>query len=104
MTEAEIMRDKCFTGKGCQYIGNVPGSAHKRCEHPAYKKQMENPMLQLLSIFASVGRTMPITGISNEIEVIGDPTGIKNGWFNHPFNFDPIWLVKCTGYKEVTPK
>ena len=27
--------------------------------------------------------------------VVGDPTGIRNGWFVWPFNFDPTWLVSC---------
>lgn len=27
--------------------------------------------------------------------VEGDPTGIKKGWFAHPFNFDPVWLKTC---------
>ena len=31
--------------------------------------------------------------------VIGDDHGIKNGWFFHPFNFDPIWLKYCDGYE-----
>lgn len=26
--------------------------------------------------------------------------GIKKGWFIWPFNFDPIWLINCNGFKE----
>lgn len=25
--------------------------------------------------------------------------GIVNGWFTWPFNFDPTWLISCTGFK-----
>ena len=32
-------------------------------------------------------------------EVIGEPGGIRGGWFYHPFNFDPIWLKECTGFE-----
>jgi hypothetical protein len=29
----------------------------------------------------------------------GDEHGIRNGWFNHPFNFDPTWLRRCDGFE-----
>ena len=31
----------------------------------------------------------------------GHPRGIAMGWFNFPWNFDPIWLLECSGF---TPK
>lgn len=30
----------------------------------------------------------------------GDPYGIRRGWCCWPFNFDPIWMVSCTGFKN----
>ena len=30
----------------------------------------------------------------------GDPHGVRNGWFLHPFNFDPIWLRFCDSFEE----
>lgn len=33
-------------------------------------------------------------------KVKGNLHGIKNGWFFHPINFDPIWLVSCDGFCE----
>ena len=35
--------------------------------------------------------------------VRGEEAGIRNGWFFHPFNFDPVWLVECDGFEEVKP-
>lgn len=35
--------------------------------------------------------------------VIGDEHGIKNGWFLHPFNFDPVWLRYCDGFEPIKP-
>ena len=32
--------------------------------------------------------------------VRGDLHGIKNGWFFHPFNFDPTWLEECDGFEQ----
>jgi hypothetical protein len=31
-------------------------------------------------------------------KVVGDKWGIKNGWFFHPFNFDPVWLESCDSF------
>ena len=33
-------------------------------------------------------------------KVTGHSHGIKNGWFFHPWNFDPTWLVSCNGFQE----
>lgn len=32
----------------------------------------------------------------------GDLHGIRKGWFVWPFNFDPVWLVSCDGFKAKT--
>ena len=88
---------KCYS---CEYRGTIPGDAHSCCRHPAYKDINSNPLLAMMGMFASAGRVDPICAKTEGIDVVGDPHGIRNGWFNHPFNFDPTWLVKCTGYKE----
>ena len=33
-------------------------------------------------------------------KVKGDPHGIRSGWFLWPWNFDPVWLISCTGFKK----
>jgi len=85
----------------CKHRRNSPGSAHSACHHPAYQKFHEDPQLTLIGILASVGRTLPIVVDVEGIKVRGNRHGISNGWFNHPFNFDPIWLEECTGYEEA---
>lgn len=30
----------------------------------------------------------------------GNDHGIKKGWFMWPFNFDPVWLIECDGFKS----
>ena len=35
---------------------------------------------------------------------IGDESGVKHGWFMHPFNFDPVWLRYCDGYEKKEKK
>lgn len=32
-------------------------------------------------------------------QVTGSAHGIAHGWFNHPYNFDPTWLLTCDGFK-----
>lgn len=56
----------------CRYRGTLPGNRHSRCTHPN----------------------------KNDIEVIGDKYGKSQGWFMWPFNFDPTWLVSCSGFKQ----
>lgn len=33
-------------------------------------------------------------------KVIGNSYGRSQGWFFWPFNFDPVWLESCNGFKE----
>ncbi len=35
-----------------------------------------------------------------EAKVKGHPGGIKGGWFHHPYNFDPTWLLECDGFEK----
>jgi hypothetical protein len=39
-------------------------------------------------------------GGQQELGVVGNPHGIKNGWFFWPLNFDPVWLEACNGFTE----
>lgn len=35
-------------------------------------------------------------------EMEGDKHGIKSGWFNYPFNFDPVWKDKdCNNFELI---
>jgi len=38
--------------------------------------------------------------INKYAKVKGHETGIRGGWFFHPFNFDPRWLINCDGFEE----
>lgn len=91
-------KPNCFE---CEYRGTVPGSAHSRCLHPATKaSEDDNPHDELQSILASVGRAPPVVDAkaATQLNIQGNPHGIKKGWFNWPFNFDPTWLENCDGF------
>lgn len=84
----------------CAYRGEVPGSAHSSCRHPAYGEAHGDSFRNLMAILGSVGRVPPVMVEGKGITVKGSAHGIRNGWFQHPYNFDPVWLEECTGFKK----
>jgi len=38
---------------------------------------------------------------NKKAHVVGNVHGKQSGWFIHPWNFDPIWLEKCDGFKAA---
>lgn len=67
----------------CEHRRDIPGDAHSRCAHPEA---------------ALGGAAAAALGIRAQ------PHAVASGWFFWPFNFDPRWLLSCTGYqaKETT--
>ena len=89
----------------CQYRGEIPGDAHSCCKHPDAGADLNNPMGSLMAIFAGVGRGSPIQGGSSQkMNVTFDDVGIRNGWANFPWGFDPVWLLSCNGFKKKAKK
>lgn len=93
-------KKKCY---GCKHRGTLPGDAHSRCMHPDLNGITDDPISGILALFASVGRTDPqisIQAVSDKFEIQANYHGIKNGWFNWPWNFDPVWLENCNAFEE----
>ena len=91
---------KLFDCYKCKHRGTVPGSAHTRCTHPKASGDETDPMIEIMAIYASVERAAPIIGEgAAELGIKGNAQGISNGWFNWPFNFDPVWLDNCDGFE-----
>ena len=90
------MKPNCYD---CKWRGIIPGDAHNCCRHPSNKKIMDDPLLKLMSIFAGVNRIAPFQA-PTKLNVKGHLTGIQNGWFNWPFNFDPRCLEECDGFES----
>lgn len=82
----------------CKYKGEVPGSAHSSCAHPVVPKG--DAFGNLMATFASVGRVMPTVNLeaAAKLNIAANPHGIRKGWFNWPYNFDPVWLQRCDGF------
>ena len=84
----------------CVYRGTLPGDAHSCCKHPANAEILNNPLAQVFGILAGVHRVAPIKVDAVGIKVVGNPDGIRRGWFNYSLNFDPAWLESCDGFKS----
>lgn len=81
----------------------MAGSYHSCCEHPSANAD-KNPLGEIMGILASVGRVAPVTEKKSAINlnIKGNSHGINSGWFNWPYNFDPVWLENCDGF-EIEP-
>jgi len=93
------MSKNCYT---CKYRGSIPGDAHSCCKHPDLAEETNDPLSGLMAILASVGRTPPqvsTQAIAAKFEIKANPHGIRQGWFNWPWNFDPTWLENCNAYE-----
>lgn len=86
------MKPNCYK---CKWRGEVVGSAHSSCKHPKCEQSKSN-IMELFAILP--GGQIP--QIKTELNVKGNERGIRNGWFMHPFNFDPVWLEECDGFED----
>ena len=87
----------------CKHRGTIPGDTHSCCRHPDLNGATNDPLAGIMAMFASVGRTAPqigIQAISDKFQIKANYHGIKKGWFNWPWNFDPIWLENCNAFEE----
>lgn len=94
------MTDKpnCYN---CQWRQEVPGSVHSSCQHP--KSGVDNSGGNAMAMLASIGRFGPAINLDEAIalNVQASPHGIMSGWFNWPYNFDPVWLEQCNGFETA---
>lgn len=100
---------------GCKHRGQVPGSAHSSCSHPVISSiQAKAGFFDALLWFSMVGTNTNPVGITlNVKDDNGDEidsslpimewneVGIRNGYVQYPYNFDPTWLVYCLMREEV---
>lgn len=94
------MKPNCYE---CRWRGDLSGDAHSCCRHPSAAVAANDPLGKILAMFASVGRIAPIGLEETPLNIRGSAHGIRMGWFNWPWNFDPVWLESCNGFerKEV---
>ena len=71
----------------CIHRRTIPGDAHTRCVHP----KIINPITSMADAYRA-------------LNIKGKRHGIENGWFIWPINFDPTWLITCSGFTEKDEK
>lgn len=93
------MKPGCYE---CKHRRDLSGDSHSQCRHPIAHKNSD-PIAELLALLKRGAPTNTTT-----LGIVGNPHGIRNGWFAWPFNFDPIWLEACNGFEpkvaDETPK
>lgn len=86
----------------CIHRRNIPGNTHSQCVHPKSGLAMSgdawDSAVAIVSVLMGNG---PQRKPEDRLNIMANPHGINNGWFYHPFNYDPAWLVSCDGF---TPK
>lgn len=86
----------------CKYRGEVPGSAHSSCQHPATGNVRGNAMASLIGLYGKHSGLIGVPGSADAhtaLGIKGHRQGIVNGWFLWPVNFDPTWLEACNGFE-----
>jgi hypothetical protein len=78
----------------CIHRRSLAGDAHSSCAHPDACGDKD----PLTALMAMLGASTGDVGAMQKLGIVGDPHGIKNGWFFWPFNFDPVWLRACNGF------
>lgn len=83
-------KNNCYN---CPHRGEVSGSAHSRCNHPAFTGKNG---LAVAMHFAERPGTKMVAETTDGEEIVlleFDPHGVRNGWCLFPINFDPVWVT-----------
>ena len=77
--------------RSCKHRRDLIGDYHSACAAIDGSVQMA-----AFSIVQLMGQLK-----TDQVNVQFNPHGIKNGWCNWPFNFDPIWVESCNLYEVL---
>lgn len=90
-----------FDCRKCKYRGRAGSNTlHSKCCHPVVDQIMSDHdalgiVFDNFSLHNKV--TSGLWGLNIEVE----PSAVANGWCYWPFNFDPIWVKECNGFKAM---
>jgi hypothetical protein len=86
-------RPDCYE---CEHRRPIAGDAHSKCEHP---RTLATPR-GVLDILLKNPRETTREPAAQQLGIKGNAHGIRQGWFYWPYNFDPVWLEACKGFKQ----
>ena len=95
------MNDTC-KNKKCLYQKSIQWNTHIRCVNPMIGPQ--NGFGDMLSIMNRAPKGILHSMAAKKLGIAGSAHGIKEGWFNWPYNFDPTWLDNCDGFRPAEVK
>ena len=97
-TSSGLAKPDCYA---CVHRRTVPGSCHSACAHPTAitGKVATNPLAELFAMLGG-GRGGVVVDVdaAGVLGIEANRHGVRSGWFNWPFNFDPVWLEACKGF------
>lgn len=93
------MRPDCHQ---CEHGGTVSGSASLRCLHPVTGLHANDRTDDYKAVLATAAQTGPVCHLEAAAALGIKPNyiGVKRGWFNWPWDFDPVWLLECNGFSS----
>lgn len=92
------MEENCYN---CVYRSRAGSNTrHSRCDHPVIDKLMSDPDALVLVMDGLVNKHKIPSGLWG-LEVEVKSSAIANRWGLWPFNFDPIWVEECNGFKAM---
>ena len=84
----------------CVHRRLLSGSAHSWCDHPILFGKGDDPLAAGLGV-SLLDMSKYVIMVCMALEITGNTHGIRKGWFNWPYSYDPVWLNSCKG---ETPK
>jgi hypothetical protein len=94
MNDQEDMSNKCYK---CVFGRKLPMATHFECNHVEAQKWKSSSKWMHHMMECMVKKQLPNT---YPLNIEAHETGLKGNYFHWPYNFDPLWLKSCTGFKE----
>lgn len=98
--QSHTLKPNCYE---CVHRKELPGSAHSVCGHPEATSACGLIVCKALMQAAFNQIDAREVGASfGNVKIAAKKHGIRSGWFMWPFNFDPVWLTKCSLYEAAS--